>query len=135
MSDPVIFELISHEKIGKAIAELLNARFVQVWATQLLVKPSGGKAGHIGWHQDMQHWTTWWRGEVATFWVAITDVSEDSSSTTASVTVPLPHPDAAARIKIIPIYSKFFIIISLDLYALTVTVSNSEHPNYCQPWT
>ena len=77
LSDSIIFELISHENIGRAIAGLLNAKFVQVWATQLLIKPPGGMAGHIGWHQDMQHWTTWWRGEVGTFWVAISNVSED----------------------------------------------------------
>ena len=47
LSDPVILELVSHPVIGRAIATLLNASFVQVWATQLLLKPPGGDGqGH-----------------------------------------------------------------------------------------
>lgn len=80
LSDPVILELVSHPAIGRAIASLLNASFVQVWATQLLLKPPGGRdRGNIGWHQDMQHWKSLWRGEVGTVWVAVSDVVSEAS--------------------------------------------------------
>ena len=79
LCDPVILELVSHPEIGRAVAGLHNASFVQVWATQLLVKPPATTdVGNIGWHQDMQHWTRWWRGEVGTVWVALSDVGEES---------------------------------------------------------
>ena len=77
--DPDIFELVSHPEIGRAVAELLKASFVQVWASQLLLKPPGGTdRGNIGWHQDMQHWKSWWRGEVGTIWVAVSDILQES---------------------------------------------------------
>jgi phytanoyl-CoA hydroxylase len=79
LADHTIYETISHPAIGQWAAEILNANFVQVWAVQLLNKPPGGSTqGNIGWHQDMQHWKTWWKGEVFTAWLALTDILPDS---------------------------------------------------------
>ena len=79
LCDPVILELVSHPAIGRAVAGLLDASLVQVWATQLLVKPpTTTDVGNIGWHQDMQHWRKWWKGEVGTVWVALSDVTQES---------------------------------------------------------
>jgi ectoine hydroxylase-related dioxygenase (phytanoyl-CoA dioxygenase family) len=79
LADHTIYKTISHPAIGQWAAEILNANFVQVWAVQLLNKPPGGSTqGNIGWHQDMQHWKTWWKGEVFTAWLALTDILPDS---------------------------------------------------------
>lgn len=78
LSDRTIFELISHPAIGRWAAAITGARRVQVWAVQLLLKPPGGsELGNIGWHQDMQHWKGWWRGEVFTAWVALGEISPE----------------------------------------------------------
>jgi hypothetical protein len=78
LCDRTIFELISHPTIGRRAAAITGARRVQVWAVQLLLKPPGGSAlGNIGWHQDMQHWKGWWRGEVFTAWVALGDITPE----------------------------------------------------------
>jgi ectoine hydroxylase-related dioxygenase (phytanoyl-CoA dioxygenase family) len=79
LADRTILEFISHPQIGRWAADITGAGMIQVWAVQLLVKPPGGSSlGNIGWHQDMQHWKTWWKGEVFTAWVAVSDVSEQS---------------------------------------------------------
>ncbi len=79
LSDDIVYEVVSHPAVGRFAAELLDAKMVQVWATQLLVKPPAPDAsrtlGNVGWHQDNQYWTQWWDGEVFTAWVAISDVT------------------------------------------------------------
>ena len=78
LADRTILELVSHPEIGRWAAAITGAELVQVWATQLLLKPPGGSdLGNVGWHQDMQHWTKWWEGEVFTAWVAISDVEPE----------------------------------------------------------
>lgn len=79
ISDRTIYELFTHPGIGRWAAELLDARKIQLWASQLLYKPPGGQAtGHVGWHQDTQYWKYWQEGsEVFTAWVAVGDVNED----------------------------------------------------------
>ena len=79
LSDHTIYKIISHTAIGQWAAKISNANFIQVWAVQLLHKPPGGSTqGNIGWHQDMQHWKTWWQGEVFTAWLALTDIHPNS---------------------------------------------------------
>lgn len=79
LSDHTIYKIISHPAIGQWAAKILNANFVQVWAVQLLFKPPGGSTqGNIGWHQDMQHWKTWWQGDVFTAWLALSDIHPNS---------------------------------------------------------
>ena len=53
---------------------------VQVWASQLLIKPPGSEtAGHVGWHQDRQYWK-YWREPAGLFtaWIALGDVTAAS---------------------------------------------------------
>ena len=79
MSDRTLYELFTHLEIGRWAAELMDARWIQLWASQLLYKPPGGRAaGHVGWHQDTQYWKYWQAGsEVFTAWIAVGDVTED----------------------------------------------------------
>lgn len=81
LSDHTLFELVSHPAIGQWAAAITGAKMVQVWAVQMLYKPSGGStAGGIGWHQDWQYWNNWWQpdSEVFTAWLALSDVREES---------------------------------------------------------
>jgi ectoine hydroxylase-related dioxygenase (phytanoyl-CoA dioxygenase family) len=73
--DDSIRKLVTHPEIGRLAAEVMNAQWIQLWATQLLYKAAGGvKSGNVGWHQDIQYWKDCWEGEVFTAWLAITDV-------------------------------------------------------------
>lgn len=78
-SDRTIHELVSHPAIGAWAAALTGGQMVQVFATQLLIKPPGGQGGvNVGWHQDQEYWDHALEGEVFTAWVAISDVTLDS---------------------------------------------------------
>ena len=74
-SDSTIHRLVSSPSIGQWAAAVTGATFVQVWSTQLLVKPAGPGAG-VGWHQDLPYWRRWFAGGVLTAWLAVTDVTE-----------------------------------------------------------
>ena len=79
LSDNTIYELISHPAIGEWAAKITGAKWVQVWATQLLLKPTGTKEeGNVGWHQDQQYWHPWFEGECLTAWLAVSDVTAES---------------------------------------------------------
>jgi ectoine hydroxylase-related dioxygenase (phytanoyl-CoA dioxygenase family) len=78
LCDSLIRRVVTYPEMGEWIAGLLDARWIQVWATQLLVKPAGGKeAGSVGWHQDLAYWP-YWQGEVFTVWIAVSNVTEKS---------------------------------------------------------
>lgn len=78
LSDRTILELVSHPELGRAVAEVVKAEMVQVWAVQLLHKPPGRAANaNVGWHQDHHYWRTWWDGEVFTAWLPIVDVNAE----------------------------------------------------------
>jgi hypothetical protein len=73
--DEGIRKFVMRPEIGRLAAQVMNAQWIQLWATQLLYKPPGGeKTGNVGWHQDIQYWKDCWEGEVFTAWLAITDV-------------------------------------------------------------
>lgn len=77
LCDRTIHAFISNPTIGRWAAALTGARMVQIFAVQLLVKPTGGKtAGHVGWHQDKMYWP-YWRGTegLLTAWVALSEVT------------------------------------------------------------
>jgi hypothetical protein len=93
-SSNAIYNLVTHGGLGQVAAKLMDARMIQVWATQLLYKPpvhgvgdsiqwqkqEGPKhwdKGNIGWHQDRQYWK-FWEGEVFTAWIALSDVTAAS---------------------------------------------------------
>ncbi len=78
LSDRTLYEFVTHPAVGAWVAELLEADWIQVWATQLLVKPPGGQVvGNVGWHQDSAYWP-YWEGEVFTVWVAISHITPES---------------------------------------------------------
>ena len=78
-SDRVIHEVVSHPAIGAWAAALTGAKMVQVFATQMLIKPSGAPSGaNVGWHQDYEYWDYAFQGNVFTAWVAISDVTPEA---------------------------------------------------------
>jgi ectoine hydroxylase-related dioxygenase (phytanoyl-CoA dioxygenase family) len=77
--DAALHELVSHPALGRLVATITGASMVQVFATQALIKPSGrAEVGNVGWHQDLQYWQEYLRGELMTVWVAVSDVKADS---------------------------------------------------------
>ncbi|MCB9770615.1 MAG: phytanoyl-CoA dioxygenase family protein [Candidatus Omnitrophica bacterium] len=78
LCDDTILELIAHPALGEWAARIMEAKLIQAWAVQLLIKPPGyGEKGLVGWHQDKHYWP-YWEGEVFTAWVALSEVTEDS---------------------------------------------------------
>ena len=78
-SDRTIHELVSHPAIGRWAAALTGGKTVQVFATQMLIKPSGALGGaNVGWHQDFEYWANALEGDLLTAWIAISDVTADS---------------------------------------------------------
>lgn len=78
-SDHAIHDLVRHPALGRLAAALTGADVVQVFATQLLIKPPGGQGGvNVGWHQDQEYWDAALEGEIFTAWIAISDVTADS---------------------------------------------------------
>ena len=82
MADHRITELVVQSRIGEVAAQITGADLIQVWAMQLIRKPSIHDAARItsnvGWHQDDDYWHAWWDGEVFTCWLALSDVTEDA---------------------------------------------------------
>jgi hypothetical protein len=77
--DRTILELISHPAIGQWAAAITGAKMIQVFASQMLIKPPGGRdTGSVGWHQDQEYWEPALEGELLTAWVAISDVTAES---------------------------------------------------------
>ncbi|MCG8417500.1 MAG: phytanoyl-CoA dioxygenase family protein [Proteobacteria bacterium] len=77
LCDRAFYSLVTQPVIGEWIARVSSADLVQVWATQLLVKPpGGGKLGAVGWHMDRKDWP-FWQGEILTMWLALDDVRPD----------------------------------------------------------
>lgn len=75
-----IYRLVTSDALGKWAAAVSGAGRVQVWASQLLIKPPGSEvAGHVGWHQDRQYWK-FWRESAGLFtaWIALSDVGATS---------------------------------------------------------
>lgn len=78
LCDNLIRRVVTHPDMGEWIAGVLGAKWLQVWAAQMLVKPPTGEAtGSVGWHQDKSYWP-YWEGEVFTVWLAIANVTEHS---------------------------------------------------------
>ncbi|NKB71927.1 MAG: hypothetical protein GKR89_33035 [Candidatus Latescibacteria bacterium] len=77
--DNTIRQLLTHPAIGQWAAALTGAEMVQIWASQLLIKPPGGDSGHVGWHQDRQYWSYWQKdSQLFTAWIALSEVDADS---------------------------------------------------------
>ncbi len=75
-----IQQLVADPTIGAWVAGVLDAEFVQLWASELIYKfpdvhSEPQQHGVIGWHQDDHFWPHW-AGEVFTLWLALVDVEE-----------------------------------------------------------
>jgi hypothetical protein len=79
-SDPGLYGLVTCSELGSRVAQITGSRFIQVWASQLLIKPHGSQdAGQVGWHQDRQYWQYWKQAEgLFTVWIALSDVGVSS---------------------------------------------------------
>jgi ectoine hydroxylase-related dioxygenase (phytanoyl-CoA dioxygenase family) len=80
LASVALYDLLVASDLGAQIAAVTGSERVQVWASQLLIKPPGSAAaGHVGWHQDRQYWQ-YWDGEEGLFtaWIALSDVGEDA---------------------------------------------------------
>jgi len=78
LSDTGLLDLASQSALGEWAAELTGAKTVQVWASQLFVKPPGGeKLGNVGWHIDRDYWD-FWEGDVFTVCVALTETTREN---------------------------------------------------------
>jgi SAM-dependent methyltransferase len=78
LCDEAFHALVAHPAIGELVARVTGADLVQVWATQLLIKPPQGEdLGVIGWHTDAMNWP-FWEGEVLTVWLGLDDVAADA---------------------------------------------------------
>lgn len=77
LCDPDLLAIITHPALAAWLAGITGAEMLQVWAVQLLLKPSvEGEAANVGWHQDRQYWP-YWDGEVMTAWLALSEVADD----------------------------------------------------------
>jgi len=67
-------------ELARMVASITESEMVQVWASQLLIKPQGSAAeGNVGWHQDRQYWGFWEGDEgLFTMWIALGEVAESS---------------------------------------------------------
>ncbi len=79
LASHALHALVSDPAVAQLAAAVTGARRIQVWATQLLIKPpASAAAGHVGWHQDRQYWRYWEQPEgLFTMWMALSDVETD----------------------------------------------------------
>ena len=79
LASHALHALVRDPAVAQLAAAVTGARRIQVWATQLLIKPPATEAaGHVGWHQDRQYWRYWSQAEgLFTIWMALSDVGAD----------------------------------------------------------
>jgi len=80
LANHALYTMLVDSRLGESIANVTGSKMVQVWASQLLIKPPrSGNLGRVGWHQDRQYWQFWQKSEgLFTAWIALSDVSEES---------------------------------------------------------
>ena len=79
LANRALYTMLVESTLGESIAKVTGSKMVQVWASQLLIKPPGSeKTGRVGWHQDRQYWQFWQKDEgLFTAWIALSDVKEE----------------------------------------------------------
>jgi len=80
LANTALYELLTQSQLGASIAAVTGSQMIQVWASQLLIKPAGSaSAGRVGWHQDRQYWSYWQKDAgLFTAWIALGEVGENS---------------------------------------------------------
>ncbi len=78
--DNAFFNLITCTSLMERVAKICGVNNLQVWCSQLFIKPAGGGSkGNIGWHTDEVNWH-WWGGDVFTVWLPLVDVDPSIGS-------------------------------------------------------
>ena len=78
-SNQKVWDLITDNNFGQWLANVTDAKRIQVWHSQVVWKPpGGGKKGYAGWHRDIQYWPFWIPDGVFTAWIALSDVKPES---------------------------------------------------------
>lgn len=78
--DKAFHDLVTCAKLYDHVAQVSGARMLQVWGTQLIIKPpGGGDEGNIGWHSDEVNWY-WLDGNLFTIWLPLVDVNVDNGT-------------------------------------------------------
>ncbi|OJJ15047.1 hypothetical protein BKI52_39975 [marine bacterium AO1-C] len=73
-----IRQLISESGVGKLASEILRAKQIKLWGSQLYYKPPGkGITGNVGWHRDSQH-IDCFEGDIIIAWIALDTILEQS---------------------------------------------------------
>ncbi|HYE07322.1 MAG TPA: phytanoyl-CoA dioxygenase family protein [Planctomycetota bacterium] len=77
IADARLRDLVVHPTVAAAARAATGAGALQLWASQLLMKPpGGGGASHVGWHQDFHYWRYWAAdSELMTVWIALSEVT------------------------------------------------------------
>lgn len=76
LCDNKIWDLITNEDFGRALANATTSKTIQVWHTQVVWKPKSKKeSGNAGWHRDAQYWPFWSTNGLFTAWIALSNVS------------------------------------------------------------
>ena len=76
LCDQSVWHLITNKKFGQVLAKATNAKYIQVWHSQVVWKPhSKNQKGNAGWHRDSQYWPFWTEKGLYTAWIALSNVS------------------------------------------------------------
>ena len=80
LASQALYALVCHPALAELAAQITGARAIQVWASQLLIKPpASGEQGNVGWHQDRQYWRYWQApAGLFTMWIALSEVTAAS---------------------------------------------------------
>ena len=80
LANHALYAMLVESELGESVARVTGSKMVQVWASQLLIKPPrSGNSGRVGWHQDRQYWQFWQKDEgLFTAWIALSDVKKES---------------------------------------------------------
>lgn len=78
--DNAFYNLVTCTSLMERVAQLCGVNRLQVWCSQLFIKPAGGgEQGNIGWHTDEANWGCW-DGDVFTVWLPLVDVDHTIGS-------------------------------------------------------
>lgn len=78
--DDAIRRIVESPRLGAAAAALVGAQRLQVFSVQLLYKGPGRADAAVDWHQDHHFWRMWFEGPAYTFWIALSDVTEQAGA-------------------------------------------------------
>lgn len=71
--------LVTSPEPWRVIAAVTGASMLRIWAVDLFIKrPEPTARANIGWHQDGP-FAPYWKGDIFTVWLALSDVSADMS--------------------------------------------------------